>query len=77
MHTITVSIQGNVNVSESIEVDDREALPLFINLKAILQSGETPKPLRRGRPRKEKRLADDALSVPLSEDAEAAGPAEA
>lgn len=53
MHTVTVSIQGDVSVAESVEVEDAQALPLFIRLKAILRPEETPKP-RRGRPRKEK-----------------------
>ena len=65
MHTITVSIQGDVSVAESVEVNDAEALPLFIRLKAVLQSEETPKPVRgrRGRPRLEKQTDDDSASA--------------
>ncbi len=78
MHTITVSLQGNVSVSESVEVNDAEALPLFIRLKAILQSEETPRPVRRrGRPRKERPADDDAAQDSLPQDSEAAEPSEA
>lgn len=64
LHTITVSIQGDVSVSESVEVNDAEALPLFINLKAILRSEEQPKP-RRGRPRKA-RAVDELNQTPVA-----------
>jgi len=69
LHTVTVSIQGSVNVAESVEVDDAEALPLFIRLKAVLESAEAPKPLRRrGRSRRETGSADDASTVALPGD---------
>lgn len=62
MHTVTVSIQGDVSVVESVEVNDADALPLFVKLKSVLQSEETPKPVRgrRGRPRLEKSTEDDS-----------------
>ncbi len=73
MHTITVSIQGDVSVAESIEASDAEALPLFIRLKAILRSEEAPKPAgRRGRPRKEKPAVDVERHDFCPEESEAA-----
>jgi hypothetical protein len=78
LHTITVSIYGSVTVTESVEVEDAEALPLFIRLKAILGSEETHKPLRRrGRPRKERPAGDDTGQALLPEAGEAADPTEA
>ena len=78
MHTITVSIQGDVSVAESVEVSDAEALPLFIRLKAVLQSEGTPKPARRrGRPRKERATGDDAEQGSLPQAIEAADSKEA
>ena len=78
MHTITVSIQGDVSVAESLEVNDAEALPLFIRLKAVLQSEENPKPVRRrGRPRKEKPAGDVAGRPSLPQESEAAETTEA
>ena len=63
MHTITVSIQGDVSVSESVQVNDAEALPLFIRLKAVLQAEGAATPVRRrGRPRKETH-AEPALAA--------------
>lgn len=60
MHTITVSILGGISVAERVEVNDGEVLPLFIKLKSVLQSGETPKPGHgRGRPRKDKTASDE------------------
>lgn len=65
MHTITVSIQGDVSVAESVEVNDAEALPLFIRLKAVLQAEGAATPVRRrGRPRKENRTDDDSAGAP-------------
>jgi hypothetical protein len=73
LHTITVSIQGDVSVAESVEVNDAEALPLFVKLKAVLQSEETPKPVRRrGRPRKEKQANHDSAGAAPSQADEAA-----
>jgi hypothetical protein len=78
LHTITVSIQGDISVAESVEVSDAEALPLFIRLKALLQSEVAPKPARRrGRPRKERPTGEDAAQDSLSQDSEAAEPREA
>ena len=69
MHTVTVSLQGNVSVSESVEVNDADALPLFVKLKAVLQSEEAPKPVRRrGRPRKRTDV-ESALVAPPAESA--------
>ena len=78
LHTVTVSIQGDVSVSESVQVEDTEALPLFISLKAIRHSGESPQPARRrGRPRKQK-PAEDGNQDFFSDAGEAAAePAEA
>jgi hypothetical protein len=77
LHTITVSIQGDVSVAESVEVADAEALPLFIRLKGVLQAEGAATPARRrGRPRKEKPAADAGL-VLLSEENEAADTKEA
>jgi hypothetical protein len=50
MQTITISIQGSVTVSETVQVSDEAALPLFIRLKEALGSDGSPKP--RGRRRK-------------------------
>ena len=72
MHTVTVSIQGDVSVAESVEVNDADALPLFIRLKAILRSEELPKPGRRGRPRKDKPAGEQVGHDPFPEDGEAA-----
>lgn len=61
MHTITVSIQGDVSVAESVEVNDAEALPLFIRLKTVLEAEGASKPVRRrGRPRKDQ--VDEGLA---------------
>ena len=69
MHTVTVSLQGNVSVSESVEVNDADALPLFVKLKAVLQSEEAPRPVRRGgRPRKPTDV-ESALVAPPAESA--------
>jgi hypothetical protein len=68
LHTVTVSLQGNVSVSESVEVNDAEALPLFIRLKAVLQSEEPPRSVRRGgRPRTEKRTDDGSTVAAAAE----------
>lgn len=73
MHTITVSIQGDVTVAESVEVNDAEALPLFIRLKAVLQAEGVATPARRrGRPRKARPANEDAGQVSLAQDGEAA-----
>lgn len=66
LHTITVSIQGDVSVAESVQVNDAEALPLFVKLKSVLQSEDAPKlTRRRGRPRGEERTANDSeLAAP-------------
>lgn len=78
MHTITVSIQGDVSVAESIEVNDAEALPLFIRLKAVLQAEGVAKPARRrGRPRKARPASEDAGLGSLAQGSEAAEPSEA
>lgn len=78
MHTITVSIQGDVSVVESVQVADSEALPLFIRLKAILQSEETAKPARRrGRPRKEWPVEGAAGQEPFSQGTDATDSTEA
>lgn len=78
MHTITVSIQGDVSVAESVEVNDGEALPLFIRLKALLQSEETAKPARRrGRPRTERPACEGAEHDSLAQESEAAESREA
>ena len=69
MHTVTVSLQGSVSVAESIEVGDADALPLFVKLKAVLDSGESSKP--KGRRRKAPEAAADS-SLPAIGDAESA-----
>jgi hypothetical protein len=78
LHTVTVSIQGDVSVSESVQVEDTQALPPFIRLQDILHSGETLQPARRrGRPRKQ-RLAEEANRESFSDATEAVvEPAEA
>lgn len=70
MHTISVSIYGSLKVTESVEVEDAEALPLFVKLKSVLQLEEAPKPIRRrGRPPAEKRTDDDsAIAQPPQAD---------
>ena len=71
MHTVTVSIQGDVSVSESVQVEDTEALPLFIRLKAILHSGDALQPAkRRGRPRKDRSAVEHAEHEHLAEEAD-------
>lgn len=78
MHTITVSIQGDVSVQESVEVSDAEALPLFIRLKSVLQAEGAATPARRrGRPRKERPASEGAGHDPLPQNGEAAEPSEA
>jgi hypothetical protein len=62
MHTVTISLQGSVSVSESVEVGDADALPLFVKLKAVLDSGEASKP--KGRRRKSSEAADASLPEP-------------
>ena len=69
MHTVTISLQGSVTVSESVEVSDAHALPLFVKLKAVLNSGEISKP--KGRRRKSPEAAADA-SLPAIGDIESA-----
>lgn len=72
MHTISVSIYGSLKATESVEVEDGEALPLFVRLKSVLGSEEISKPARRrGRPRKETPGAADAGSDSLPETNEA------
>ena len=61
MHTVTISLQGSVTVSESVEVGDADALPLFVKLKSVLDSGEVSKP--KGRRRKASEAATDS-SIP-------------
>lgn len=78
MHTVTVSIQGDVSVVESVEVNDAEALPLFIRLKAVLRAEGVATPARRrGRPRKERPAGEDREQASLPEASEAAEPSEA
>jgi hypothetical protein len=50
MHRITISIEGAVSVSESREVADGDALPLFVKLKADLVTDEPQPRKKRGRP---------------------------
>lgn len=50
MHRITISIEGAVSVSESREVADGDALPLFVKLKADLVTDEAQPRKKRGRP---------------------------
>ena len=70
MHTITVSIQGDVSVAESVEVNDAEALPLFIRLKAVLHAEVATPARRRGRPRKERQPNEGlAAAAPSAEEA--------
>jgi hypothetical protein len=72
LHTISVSIYGGLKVTESVEVDDGEALPLFVRLTAILRSEETAAPIRRrGRPRKERPAGDDAEQASVPQENEA------
>jgi hypothetical protein len=78
LHTITVSIQGDVSVAESVEVNDAEALPLFIRLKSVLQAEGAAQPVRRrGRPRKERPAADDAGLESIPQESDTAEPTEA
>ncbi len=58
MHTVTISLQGSVTVSQSVEVGDADALPLFVKLKAVLDSSEISKP--KGRKRKASETAADS-----------------
>ena len=53
MHRITVSLDGVVTISESREVADGEALPLFVKLKSALQAEDSPVRRKRGRPAQE------------------------
>lgn len=46
MHRITITIEGAIEVSETRELNDSEALPLFVKLKSTLEGEEAP---RRGR----------------------------
>jgi hypothetical protein len=50
MHRITISIEGAVSVSESREVADGDALPLFVKLKSDLVTDEPQPRKKRGRP---------------------------
>jgi hypothetical protein len=78
LHTITVSIQGEVSVDESVEVNDAEALPLFIRLKAVLQAEGAATPARRrGRPRRERPATDNTGQGSLPQDSEVADSKEA
>ncbi len=43
MHRVTITIEGAIEVSETRELNDSEALPLFVKLKTILQGEEAPK----------------------------------
>jgi hypothetical protein len=60
MQTITISIQGSVSVSETVQVSDEAALPLFIRLKETFGSWDTPKP--RGRRRKDLAASEEAAA---------------
>jgi hypothetical protein len=48
MHRITISLEGAVTVTESRDLDDSEALPLFVKVKALLE-GDAPLAKRRKR----------------------------
>ena len=59
MHTVTISLQGSVSVTESVEVGDADALPLFVRIKAVLESGGASKP--KGRRRKSSEAVEFSL----------------
>jgi hypothetical protein len=72
LHTITVSIYGSLKATESVDVNDAEALPLFVELKSVLESGATPKPVRRRRSRGEARPEESSAVATPSDGNEAA-----
>jgi hypothetical protein len=43
MHTLTISIQGAVNDSTSIELPDDQALPVYVKLKDVIVGTKSPK----------------------------------
>lgn len=69
MHTIRLVLHGKVKVAHELEVDDRDALPLFVQLADILiPEGDGAPKKRRTRKSKE---AEPTTGEPATDSADA------